>query len=74
MACRIESLEAKQKVHLFDRLHTGYSLTPAGEMLLQLVARMEAEVNSIERGVLGRDGALKGEVRARHRPASLLYG
>ena len=35
---------------------------------------MEAEVNSIERGVLGRDGALKGEVRARRRPASLLYG
>lgn len=41
MARRIESLEAKQKVHLFDRLHTGYSLTPAGEVLLQLVARME---------------------------------
>ncbi|MEL6553736.1 MAG: LysR family transcriptional regulator [Cyanobacteria bacterium J06621_11] len=60
---RIEAFEATQKAHLFDRLHTGYSLTPAGEALLESAARIEAEIDSIERNILGKEVELKGDIR-----------
>lgn len=60
---RIEAFESAQKVHLFDRLHTGYSLTPAGESLLHSATRIEEEINSIERNLLGKQTDLKGEIR-----------
>ncbi|MEM9091031.1 MAG: LysR family transcriptional regulator [Cyanobacteria bacterium P01_F01_bin.53] len=60
---RIEAFESSQKTQLFDRSPTGYTLTAAGQELLQSVARIEDEVNSIERNILGRDADLKGEIR-----------
>ncbi|MFK8183898.1 MAG: LysR family transcriptional regulator [Phormidesmis sp.] len=63
IARRIEAFEATQKVHLFNRLSTGYSLTTAGESLLASVSRIEQEINGIERNILGQDADLKGEIR-----------
>lgn len=60
---RIEAFESAQKVHLFDRLTTGYSLTAAGKSLLESATRIEREVNGIERTLLGQDADLKGEIR-----------
>ena len=63
IARRIEAFEATQKVHLFNRLATGYSLTGAGESLLASAARVEDQIAGIERTILGQDADLKGEIR-----------
>ena len=60
---RIEAFESSQKTRLFDRLPTGYSLTLAGEELLQATSRIENEINSIERHILGQDIQLQGNIR-----------
>lgn len=60
---RIEAFETAQKVHLFDRLNTGYRLTDAGESLLESATRIESEVSSVERNIFGQDVSLKGEIR-----------
>ena len=60
---RIEAFEAAQKTHLFDRLHTGYRLTAAGEALLHSVIRVEEEINGIERNLLGQDADLRGDIQ-----------
>lgn len=60
---RIEAFESAQKTHLFDRLPTGYALTRAGEDLVQSTTRIESEINSIERQILGQDAQLRGDIR-----------
>jgi len=60
---RINSFEQKLDVRLFDRLPTGYTLTPAGEDMLSSAVRIEEEVNTLDRKVLGRDVELTGQIR-----------
>ncbi len=60
---RVEAFESAQKIRLFDRLPTGYTLTAAGEELLQAVGSVEDEINGIERHILGKDIQLKGDIR-----------
>ena len=63
IARRIEGFESDQNTRLFDRLPSGYALTVAGEELLQAVTRIEDEVSSIERHILGQDVRLSGNIR-----------
>lgn len=60
---RIDAFESAQKIRLFDRLPSGYALTLAGEDLLQVVVRIEDEINGIERHILGQDLHLRGDIR-----------
>ncbi len=60
---RIGKLESELDVRLFERSQRGYSLTTAGEELLQHVLVIESEVLAIGRQVGGRDHALQGVVR-----------
>ena len=60
---RIDACESAQKTLLFERLHTGYRLTAAGTTLLHSAMRIEAEIESIERNILGQDADLKGDIR-----------
>ncbi|MEM9219572.1 MAG: LysR family transcriptional regulator [Cyanobacteria bacterium P01_F01_bin.150] len=59
---RIEAFETAQSTRLFDRLPSGYSLTAAGEELLQAAIRIEDEFNSIERHIMGQDIRLQGDI------------
>ena len=63
VARRINALEKKIGVRLFDRLTNGLAITVAGEDMLQSALRMEEEMNSLERRILGQDSRLEGEVR-----------
>lgn len=45
---RINSFEQKLDVRLFDRLPTGYAMTPAGEEMLISAKRIEEEVNTFK--------------------------
>lgn len=60
---RIAGLEARLDVRLFEKMPTGYVVTPASEEILELAEQMEAQVNAIERRVYGRDAGLTGKLR-----------
>lgn len=60
---RLDALEARLGVRLFERLRSGYRLTVAGEQLAEAGAAIEGQVFSIERRVQGEDVRLEGAVR-----------
>jgi len=60
---RINTYEKSLDVRLFERLNTGYVLTPEGEVLLQHAERMEEESAAIERSIMGKNVALSGPIR-----------
>lgn len=60
---RLNALEADLNTRLFDRLQTGYVLTPVGERMLELAREVEALMHGIEREVAGRDLMPTGTVR-----------
>lgn len=60
---RLNAIERRLGVALFERSRTGYAPTPAGEDLAATAARMETEVLGAERRVVGRDLRLSGTIR-----------
>ncbi|MGI9490516.1 MAG: LysR family transcriptional regulator [Geminicoccaceae bacterium] len=60
---KIAELEEKLEVRLFDRLFSGYNLTPAGQSILELCLDMQSSALGIERLVAGQDQDLAGRVR-----------
>jgi DNA-binding transcriptional LysR family regulator len=60
---RIDSLERKLGIRLFTRTRRGFTPTPSGEALLEVVGRMEREAENADRLALGSDGGLTGRVR-----------
>ncbi len=60
---RIAGFEAAIGVRLFERLPTGYALTPAGVDTLGTAERVEADIAALDRTVTGQDLRLSGIVR-----------
>ena len=60
---RLNALEARLKVRLFDRSARGYGLTGAGEHMLASAERVEDEILGLERRLLGGDVRLAGTLR-----------
>lgn len=60
---RINAYEKRHDVRLFERVHSGYELTAAGEEVLQHALEIERRVQSVERELFGRDARLQGTVR-----------
>lgn len=60
---RIGAFETGLGVRLFERLPSGYLLTPAGEELHEGALRVEEEIASLSRKVTGQDLRLSGTVR-----------
>ncbi|HZH26493.1 MAG TPA: LysR family transcriptional regulator [Azospirillaceae bacterium] len=60
---RIQSLEAALGVVLFERLNSGYVLTPEGRKILVRAEAAEAAIHAVARGVDGGRGELQGAVR-----------
>lgn len=70
---RLEALEQKLEVRLFERLRSGYRLTESGEALAEAAARMESEALAVERRVLGTDVRLQGHIRVSTSEALALH-
>ncbi len=60
---RIENLEHRLGVRLFDRLPDGVALTTEGESIVEAARHIENSVLEIQRNVLGSDKRMEGKVR-----------
>lgn len=60
---RIQGIEEKLGVRLFERMSSGYVMTEAGEAAYQVCERIEAEVQGLSRQLVGRDLRLRGSLR-----------
>jgi len=60
---RMRKLEQGLGVRLFDKVPSGYALTPAGENLMQAVSRMEREVLAVDGALSGKDLKPSGLLR-----------
>lgn len=60
---RINIIEDKMGVRFFDRLPHGYLMTEAGEAAMRTAERVELDVHSLTREILGKDLSLQGTIR-----------
>ncbi len=60
---RINNFEKAMNVRLFERLSTGYELTPEGEELRHRVLHIEDEIQAIDRHIMGKNIELSGPIR-----------
>jgi DNA-binding transcriptional LysR family regulator len=60
---RIDALEEKLQVRLFERLRTGYVLTEAGAALCEIAQQFEPMVTEVERQIVGRDTRPEGDLK-----------
>ena len=60
---RLNALEQRLQVRLFDRHARGYQLTTAGERAASAAERVETELLALDRDITGRDRELSGVVR-----------
>jgi len=60
---RLADLHASLGVSLFEKKGRRLRLTPAGEDLTATASRIEAEVDGLQRRIVGRDHRLEGNVR-----------
>ena len=61
---RLDAMESRLKVRLFDRTERGYEMTAAGMEIFEAVERVGEGLSSIERKVFGKDLQLTGSLRA----------
>ena len=60
---RLNAVEEKLAVRLFERQASGYAMTAAGEEMLRSAERIEEETLGLERRLTGRDLRLSGNLR-----------
>jgi DNA-binding transcriptional LysR family regulator len=65
---RIAQLEERLGAQMFEKLPSGYQLTPAGEEVLDLADQMEASSHQLETRVFGRDQSVRGLLRVTMAP------
>jgi DNA-binding transcriptional LysR family regulator len=63
MLRRIDAIEAKLQVRLFERMRSGYVPTEAGDTVRQMAEQCEPLVAEAQRRVLGGDTRLRGPLR-----------
>ena len=61
---RLDAMESRLKVRLFDRTTRGYELTAAGLEIFEAVEGIWEDLSGIERKVFGQDLRLTGSLRA----------
>jgi DNA-binding transcriptional LysR family regulator len=70
---RLNQIEAALGVKLFERLRTGYAVTPAGEEIVALAGRLDDEITSLTRRLSGREPDPSGELRVTTNDSLLVH-
>lgn len=70
---RLKQIEEALGVALFVRHRTGYALTPAGEEVVALAERVDADITSVTRKIAGRELAPAGELRVTTNDSLLVH-
>jgi DNA-binding transcriptional LysR family regulator len=60
---RIQNLETQHGVKLFERTHSGYQLTEAGDSIFDIVMRASEATIQASRVLSGQDDRLEGEIK-----------
>lgn len=60
---RINSFEKIMNVRLFERLSSGFELTPEGKELLDYALQIEEEILAIDRNIKGKNIKLSGPIK-----------
>jgi len=60
---RLETMEARLNVRLFDRTQRGYMMTPAAMDIYETVERVGEDLGDTERKIFGKDLRLTGSLR-----------
>ncbi|GGF81732.1 LysR family transcriptional regulator [Azorhizobium oxalatiphilum] len=60
---RLKQIEEALGVALFVRHRSGYALTPAGEEVVALAGRVDADITAVTRKIAGRELSPTGELR-----------
>ncbi|MBM3502625.1 MAG: LysR family transcriptional regulator [Alphaproteobacteria bacterium] len=60
---RLEAIETRLGVRLFERLRSGYVPTSAGTDVARVAGRLAEKVEALERRLVGRDVAIRGTIR-----------
>jgi DNA-binding transcriptional LysR family regulator len=66
---RIVQLEKVLGSKVFDKLPSGYRLTPAGAEIVDLAEQMEAKSDELKSRIFGRDQGLRGKLRVTLAPS-----
>lgn len=59
----VNAFEEARGLRLFERLPTGYALTPGGKELLASVQQISSLITDLERRLTGKDLRLEGALR-----------
>jgi DNA-binding transcriptional LysR family regulator len=70
---RLAAIEHQFGSRLFERNRGGYALTPCGEEMVRLAARMDADIIAFERQVAGHDLRPSGELRVTTNDTMLVH-
>jgi DNA-binding transcriptional LysR family regulator len=70
---RLGQLEATLGAPLFERRRTGYAVTPAGEEMTALAARVDEDITAFARKVAGRQISPAGELRVATNDSLLVH-
>ncbi|WP_035714417.1 LysR family transcriptional regulator [Azorhizobium doebereinerae] len=70
---RLRQIEEALGVALFVRHRSGYALTPAGEEVVALAERVDADITSVTRRIAGRELAPAGELRVTTNDSLLVH-
>jgi len=60
---RLEAIEGRLKVRLFERTQQGYEMTPAALEIFRTIERVGDDLNDMERKLFGQDRELAGGLR-----------
>lgn len=60
---RLDALESKLRVRLFDRTRQGYELTAVGMDMFETVQQVEKDLVEVDRKIFGKDQDITGELR-----------
>jgi len=60
---KINAIESKFGVRFFDRVASGYIMTEAGEIAMHSAERIDTEIHSLTRELMGKDLRLQGTIR-----------